>query len=559
MSGSALVGRERELESVAAFLEAGLSAAGAMLIQGDAGIGKTALWEHGVASLDGRTVLSCRPAEAESAFSFSGLGDLLGGVIDSVLDELPGPQRDALEVALLKSESAARRDPRAVGAGTLSAFKALAVSGPVVIAVDDLQWLDRPSAKALGFALRRMANERVTLLATRRREPTPSVLMLEAALRDRAMERLELGPLSVGALGRLIDDHLNVRFPRSTMLRIHHISGGNPLHALELARALTGAQTLPAPGQHLPVPEDMQALLLERVGRIPAPTRDALLLSSLLSPPTEDTLARVLGSGWDREVDRLRVSGVVEIVDGVVKFSHPLLASAVAMSAPAGKRREAHRRLADAGADDEQRARHLALATIGADADVARELEHASRLAARRGAPEAAAELAELALNLTPVGTDDICRRRILAGEARFAAGDLAIAEEHFGHAASTAEAGTERAEALSRLGRVQAYHTDVAGSVVVLQEALSEAGDNERLKAQIEHDLAFPSFVMVDLHATLRHARAAAESAERSGATKVLSNALGEAAGAEFLTGAGVQRDAMKLALEHPRRACVP
>ena len=540
---------------MATFLRARTVGARSLLIEGEAGAGKTALWEQGLKSAsDESTLLVCRPAEAETGYSFAGLGDLLGGVLDDVLHELPDPQRDALEATVLLREAEHRApDYRAVGAGTLSALKALASIRPLIVAIDDIQWLDRPSARALGYALRRLSSEQVALLATKRMAVTIALPELEDALRDRDVERIELGPLSVGALERIVSERLGVSLARTTMLRVHEVSRGNPLFALELARALADSGLPPAPGQPLAVPENLQALLLARVAQLPPAARRALLFAALLSQPTEDTLALAFGAGWDHAVARLRAAGVATVVAGVVRISHPLMASAVASAATAGARRDAHRRLADAVTDAEQRARHLALGATGPDAEVSAALERASVQATRRGAPEAAAELAELARVLTPPGRDqDACRRSIMAGEALFAAGDLTQARSRFEAALAVAAPGTDRATALLHLGRTRYYHDDSATGVRILEQAVGEAGDDVGLQGAIEHELAFPALATGDVRATLRHARAAEGLLGRAGATHARSAlVLAQVACAEFLVGSALDRDAVARALE--------
>ena len=165
MSGSGgVVGREGELATVTAFLDALPSGPTGLLLEGEAGIGKTTLWDAGVAAAAARSyvVLSSRSAESEAALSFAALGDLMDGVAGQVIPQLPPPQRRALEVALLMADPVGSPpDQRAVYLAFLGAVRHLSASGPVLIAIDDLQWLDLPSAAALEFALRRLGGEPV--------------------------------------------------------------------------------------------------------------------------------------------------------------------------------------------------------------------------------------------------------------------------------------------------------------------------------------------------------------------------------------------------------------
>jgi hypothetical protein len=483
--------------------------------------------------------------------AFAGLTDLLGGVLAEAVSDLPAPQRRALEAALLL-EDGPRSDHQAVGAGTLSVLRALAAHAPVLIAVDDVQWLDRPSARALAFAVRRLEREPVRVLASLRSGPREPAAPVELAdiLDHAGSRRLRLAPLSVGAVERLLADALGMTLPRSALLRLHETAGGNPFFALELGRALTDAGALPGPGQPLPVPDDLQVLLVDRVRRLPASVREVLLLASLLSQPTEDTLERAVGAGWDDALDRGRRAGIIDVVAGAVRFTHPLLTSAVAASASPRQRRGAHARLAGAVHGQEERARHLALATPEPDEDVALALEQASTDARRRGAPDAAAELAELACGLTPVGRRrDALRRCTLAGDARFAAGDTSLAAEHFTRAAAMADPGAQRAGALWHLARVRYIHDDILGARVLLEEARGDAGDDLALCAAIEHDLVYPAFASGDLRTTLRHARAAADLAEQVGAIPILAGALSQIAVTELMLGHGARWELLERA----------
>lgn len=543
-----VVGRDTEQAVIGAFVQS-ITGPGVLLIEGDAGMGKSMLWESGLAAAGGDvTVLSCRPVRSEATLSFVGLGDLLTDVVRTLMIDLAGPQRRALGAALLLHDADDPVDHRAVGAGTLSLLQRLALDGPVLVAVDDLQWLDRASGRALGFALRRLSDERVGLLAATRSGPRGTRSDVAEALRERSVGRVRAGPLSLGAVERILADRLELTLSRTALVHLHDTSGGNPYYAIELGRALIEGGSLPGPGQPQPVPVDLQTLVLRRVHRLPADARDALLLASLLSNPRESVLAEAFGSGWAGAVAHGCGAGVVEIVAGMVRFVHPLVAAAVAVDASDEERRNAHGRLAGSSEiEAEVRARHLALAATGPDETVAAALEEASIHATGRGAPDAAAELAELARTMTPGGRPhDVCRRYTLAGEARFAAGDSVRALELFAEAGTVAAQGRERGGVLWRAARVRYHHDDVAASRRTLEEALDEAGDDIALRAAIERDLAYTCLAMVDARAMLRHAGAAVDLAERVGADAVLADALGQVAASEFLLGLGIRSDLM-------------
>ena len=191
-----LIGRDDELRRVQRFVEAVPSGARALLIAGEAGVGKTSLWQAAVdrARAAGMRAVAARPAEAETSFAYAALGDLLGSH-PAVLDELPGPQRRALEVALRVAEHGEEPDQQAVALATLAALRALARAAPLVVAIDDVQWLDRPSAAVLGFAARRLADEPIALLiAQRTASAAPAPLDLDRALAERSPRPPRAGP-----------------------------------------------------------------------------------------------------------------------------------------------------------------------------------------------------------------------------------------------------------------------------------------------------------------------------------------------------------------------------
>ena len=166
---SAVIGRDEELAAIGAFLDGVWSGPRALVFAGEAGIGKTLLWETGVAQAKGRVgrVLSCRGAEAEASLSFAALSEIVGPVFDEVSLSLAAPRRRALAVALLLAEPGEERpDAHAIGLAVLDALRVLAADGPVVVALDDAQWLDPASADVLGVALRRLEDDRVGVLAT---------------------------------------------------------------------------------------------------------------------------------------------------------------------------------------------------------------------------------------------------------------------------------------------------------------------------------------------------------------------------------------------------------
>ena len=271
-------------------------------------------------------MLTAHPVETETKLSFAGLTDLLEPVMDDVLPDLPEPQRRSFEVALLLAPGRARPDPRGVAAAFLSALRNLARDRPVLVAVDDLQWLDSSSLQVVAFAARRLGPEKVGFLVTRRTVDgngmTPE---LDPALREERLSAVQLGPLSVTAIHHLVEADLGNAVPRPLLRRIYDVSEGNPFFALEQARALRQAGLTLGTGHELPVPGTLRSLVQGRLARIPEAEREALLGVAGLAAPTRELLvsfAGALDNGWPPLIDAFE-SKVVEVTDGVVRFTHP--------------------------------------------------------------------------------------------------------------------------------------------------------------------------------------------------------------------------------------------
>ena len=502
-----VVGREAELASVYAFLDRDAEAPAALVLEGEAGIGKSTLWLAGVegARERGFRVLVSRPAEEEQGLSHAGLGDLFENVLERVLPALPAPRRHALEVALLVDEDPEGFDPRTLGVAVRSALEVLAAEGSLVLAIDDIQWLDPFSASALAFALRRLDERAILLLLSRRLGERANTLQLTRAIRGDRVERLQIGPLSLGAIHQLLQTQLAVTLARPTLLRVHQTAGGNPLYALELARALDADID---PMQPLPVPETLEELVRARLDELPPATRESLLLAVAAGRPTDELLA---GLDVGEHILRPAVAArVIERVDGSVRFTHPLLASVVYQGVSADERRRAHARLALVVADAHDRARHLALSTEGPDAQIAAALDDAAALAGTRGVQIAAAELAEHALRLTPPGAKgDRHHRALAAARAERNAGEWTRARAILVDLLPEAGARSGRAEPLMLLAELES----VGRSAALLEEALHEARP-PALRSEIHCRLAWatrfkPSF---------DHAGAALELAEQLG-----------------------------------------
>jgi DNA-binding CsgD family transcriptional regulator len=412
-----LVGREPELALLEEFLELPTGDRTA-IVTGTPGIGKTTLWQGAVAHAHGggAHVLVARASEAERRYSLGTLADLLAEIDHARVECLPAPQRRALEVALLRADpDVDALDPRAVGTGLLSILEALVETRSLVIAIDDVQWVDRESAAALEFARRRLRDRDVTLLFSQRSGTS-------SALTRRSVDALsiELGPLSFGAIRRILVTRLDADMGRRALRRIHDAADGNPLFALELARALTESG-LTDGNDDLPVPDDVEAVLGIRVGRLPHAQRAALLTVALGGDLAPEQLVAITEPGTLGDAER---AGVLAIVGGRVRPAHPLYAEAARSHASEHERVAVHIALSEVFTDDELRLRHRALATLAPDDELAQSLAGASTSAARRGAAVTAADLAVQALRLTPAESParaerllTLCERLMVSGE----------------------------------------------------------------------------------------------------------------------------------------------
>jgi DNA-binding CsgD family transcriptional regulator len=526
-----LVGRDEELGVVIATLD---DLPAAVVLEGEAGIGKTSIWRAALAELDasGVRALSTRPAETESQLSYAGLADILDPILDDALRALPSPQRRALEVALQRAEpEGGPPDQVAIAFAVLGALRSLTERGPVVVAVDDLQWLDPPSLFALAFVTGRLRRETVGFLLALRSEPYERpTLELERRLGEKRVRRIRLGPLSLGALHRLLQTRLAVGLSRPTLQRVHETSGGNPFFALELGRALHERGSEVPAGEPLPVPGELRELLRARLATVPTDLEEALLFAAAMPQPTVGLVAEGLEADALRSLRRGVESGLIELDGERIRFTHPLFASVLYSGIDSDRRREIHGRLATIVPDLEERARHLALSTTGADASVASALDGASRIARGRGAPQAAAELSELAVRLTPQHEGESAHRRQLdAGSAHFEAGDTARALALFVEAAKDPTVGALRAEALARLARVHHYAGDQRLAIELFRECLADPRTQVEVRIDAADGLANSLFFLrEELPDALAGARSAADMARDEGNRAALAVALG-------------------------------
>jgi DNA-binding CsgD family transcriptional regulator len=527
------IGREREL-SLILDRAAGDSQA-VLLLEGEAGIGKTTLWRAALEALsEGRHALVARPAPLEASLSFAVLADLLK---DCNRDGLPPPQRHALEVALLLGDpQGAPPESRAVGAATLTLLAALLEQQPVLLAIDDVQWVDAESASALSFALRRLDEVPLTLAFTRRSGSADGPLDLDRVFAGRRVERLRLHGLSLGALHRVLHERTGIVFPRPMLRRLHDTSAGNPLHALELARAV---ERRGATDDSLPLPATLTELVDERLAKLPPRQRSLLAAVAALHDPTERA---VQAAGLSEELPEAERSGLIERDGHRLHPGHPLYAAAALDRLSPAERRQLHRELARIEFAGEAHALHVALATDGADEDVAGELERAAGAARDRGALETAARLFAHAARVTPRADRDGWARRLLAAAyAHGDGGDVPRARALAQQLVDELPPGARRAESLSLLGWIGTDDSDLNEAAHLSRRALLEVEDRPDLEALFRYRLGEIELIRGNSAECAVQVRRAAELAEEAGDRTLEALALSYVGWVDTFAGAGV------------------
>jgi DNA-binding CsgD family transcriptional regulator len=527
-----LFGRDAERAHLEARLDAVECGPIACLLEGMPGIGKTTLWRESVESARrrGYQVLETAPSEPEAVLAFSGLGDLFERIPDEVIDALPDVQAPVLRAALFMGElPESSRDLQALPRAILGLLRELSAAGPVLVAIDDEQWLDPASARVLAFALCRLRDERIVVVVARRSD-SEGALSNELGRRfgGRGLEAISVEALPMGTIKLLLEARLDRTISAPVLRRIHQSAGGNPLWALAIALELEARRARGDRAGDVPIPRTLSDAVELRLRHLDPRADAAMLAIAALSQPTLAMLQAAIPDFALSDLESAEQAGVIEISGGRLRFTHPLLASTHYGNTPVSRRRELHRLLATVIEDEEERAQHVALGAEAPDRDLADSLEQAAGVAARRGATESAAQLLEDAARLTPIDQAHVQSARIVAAaEHRFNSGEVSRArymlEEVMPHLASS----PLRARAGLQLVRIRSDEPRLGFEM--LEEALADAGGDDRWRTQIEAELTAAATTIGRLASARAHAESAVQAAERLGDPDLVASALGE------------------------------
>lgn len=522
-------GHAAQFRAVHEFLHAVDSWPGALLIEGEPGIGKTTMLQTAreQATQSGVRVLTARAGPAEATLPYCGIADFLDGLDD---DDLAGlsPQDRAVVDRLAHRREA---DHHEAATAFLTVLRDLSARAPVLLAVDDADWLDGASRKVLRFAASRLPRGTGILMTAQPPQsdrPSPaSWLRLPFGSEHR---RISLQPFTLGSLNTVITTRLGHRLPKRLVTRIHRISGGNIYSALQLAHSVRdGWSDIPA---RLPV--SLARSAGRRIGELDGNRAKVLLALACLEEASAAQLHRAAQASAEEVtavIDGAESRGVVSVDGTRISFTHPLLAYAVYSEASGAERRAMHRRLAVTTTDAEARARHLALGGTGPDEHVLRALDHAAASAVQRGAPATAAELLDLALRLGGHDAD----RMLQSAEQHYCAGQFDDAERLV--------EGLPAAPGVTLLRGTILGHYDAPRAIATLMTARGNPSASTRLSLLCH--------VTGDSDSSMTHADEAVEAARSHNDPSLLSSALAVQVFAKSVLGKGIDTTTLKQALE--------
>jgi DNA-binding CsgD family transcriptional regulator len=464
-----LVGRWEESSRLTGLVNPPLAESQVLLILGDPGIGKTVLLASAVreARAAGMRVLAAAGRESEQDLAFAGLHQLLRPVLDHVA-YLPARQAGALRGAFAISDDPVPPDALLTGIAVLTLLSGLSDAGPLLVAVDDAQWLDRGSLDALAFAARRLESERLVLLLGARGNVPPTGF-------DRDFPELPLQPLGSADASRLLDAQPHPPRGRARE-QVLAQAAGNPMALIELSKVIAAD---PAAGrtwetEPIPLTDRLTAIMAAQFANLPGSTQAALLLVAVADSP--DLAAAVPGLSPDA-LAPAEAAGLIRVGSSGPQFSHPLVRSAVYHAVPFAARAAAHLRIASALRDEpDRRAWHLAAAALEPDEQVASLLADTAVQAQRRGGAAAAARALERAAELSPSEHDQV-RRLLAAAALALAAGQGDWVQELAARVLSATSDPESRITARLHIGWALAWsnrHAEALGTLISVAEEAS-------------------------------------------------------------------------------------
>jgi DNA-binding NarL/FixJ family response regulator len=542
-------GRSLDDAAVGDLLTAAKERPSALLIQGEAGIGKTTFWQSAVdrARERGFRVLTARASQAETVLAYATVGDLFADVEPTLMARIPDLQHRALNWVLMRAGGEGpEANQQMVAAAFMSVIEELSADAPSLIAVDDVHWLDSSSRAVMAFAVRRLKS-RVGVLFTEReeRDTVNALSWLQLATSDE-VGKVRVSPLGLHELHALIKHRIGRSFPHPTMVRIADVSGGNPLYALELARAIDADRG----GEHHVFPRSLANLVQMRINRLDDRTLDVLLAAACVPQPTVDMLVGVTGTTVKEVVELLEEpesAGIIALDGNQMTFTHPVLARGVYTSATPARRRYWHRAWSEALSEPESKARHLALAATSSDQETLEALDAAAAVVRGRGAPAAAAELLDLAIGLG----GDTPMRRFAAAEHHLRSGDAARAQVVLKPGIDQMPPGPLRALMMFGYAVIVMHTEGNSQAIDVLSEAIDDASGDPAVLVEVLMMLAFAQINEGVYGTAPQHARRALAEAEAAAQPVLISQALASWAYVSFHCGSGYDETAMARALE--------
>jgi DNA-binding CsgD family transcriptional regulator/tetratricopeptide (TPR) repeat protein len=490
-----LVGRADLLSTV----ESQLAAGGSVVLTGPSGIGKTAVVDAigAVAAARGERVLRVAGAETERWISDAGLADLFSQLPMEYLAELPEPQRAVVNSVLLRQRSSGTGSRARLGRRLAwhALLERCAERGPVLLLVDDAQWLDGASADVIAYASRRVVGRKVRAVIAERWPEQDEGGRAElgpraAALTPAPVIELTVPPLDADEIAELLDLYA---LPARAANRLHADSGGNPYLALALAGAF--ADRISVAWRPQPLPQRIHALLRDRIGALPGQVRETLLIAALATRPSVELLLRAGRTEAEHDIRTAAAAGLLVTDGSAVRFTPPAVATVAAELTTAAHRSTVHTALSTVSTDAVERARHRAMASADPDAEVARSIVTAAEDARRRGARGLAAELYLLAADRTP---PELAAERL----------EWLVAAAEVGVTGGRPEIVTRAADAVLaadslpahrvrvRIALIDLSHQAIAEMDETFAAAVEDAGGDPALMAPLMYRLAWQALI---------------------------------------------------------------